>query len=334
MDATRRLTLLVLIAFFAGATAAAATPQSVMWQVTGSRALAISPDAQLILTGAQLRHTADGALIRTFSTGYSGSSTVNAVTFSPDGKLAALGFQAFNQNLFLFRVSDGARLAGRISAHNNGTTCVAFSPNGQLLASGGRDGTVKLWHVPDMTLVRELNGGVGYRPRVFAVTFTKDGSIVVLGGQGGVLAYRVSDGYMLKQVTKVPTISLAISPDGTILASGSNQIDQYGQCVDCTIKMWKTMNGALLRTIPGNNNGITSLAFSPDQGELAAGAGDRTYNGSVRFFSVATGQLLGAWYQDPNNAGSYVTGVAYAPFGRMFAYARADSVDTAAFNPF
>lgn len=334
MDRRGSILILTLISLLVCGTAVAATPQNIIWRVTASRAIAISPDAQLILAGAQVRHTSNGSLVRTFQTGYSGSSNVNAVAFSPDGRLAALGIQAFNQNLFLFRVADGARLAGRISAHNNGTTCVAFSPNGQLLASGGRDGTVKLWHVPDMALIRTLNGGVGYRPRVFAVQFTKDGSKVVLGGQGGVLAYRVSDGALLRQVTKVSTISFALTPDGTILASGSNQIDQYGQCVDCTIKLWRTTDGALLRTMPGNNNGVTSLAFSPDQRELAARAGDRTYNGSVRFFSVATGQLLGIWLQDPNNAGSYVTSVAYAPFGRTIAYARADSVVTAAFDPF
>ncbi|MFP5247203.1 MAG: WD40 repeat domain-containing protein, partial [Thermoanaerobaculia bacterium] len=89
-----------------------------------------------------------------------------------------------------------------------------------------------------------------------------------------------------------------------------------------------------LRTIPGNNNGVTSVAFSPDQGEIAAGAGDREYNGSVRFFSVSTGQLLGIWLQDPNNPSSYVTTVVYGPFGRSFAYARADTLVTLAWNPF
>lgn len=323
-----------VLSFLVCGALSAAAPQNVVWQATASRTLAISPDAQLMLTGNQLRHTSDGSVIRTFVFGYSGASSVGGEAFSPDGTLAAIGVLAFNRNLFLFRVADGVRLAGNITAHNNGTTCVAFSPNGQLLASGGRDGTVKLWHLPDMTLLQTLNGGVGYRPRVFAVVFSKDGSMVGIGGQGGLVVYRVADGQLLGQLTTVDTISLAMSPDGTLVASGSNEIDQYGQCVDCSIKIWRTADAALVRTIPGNNNGVTSLAFSPDQKELAAGAGDRTYNGSVRFFDVATGQLLGTWLQDPNNQGSYVTTVAYAPFGRLFAYSRADAVVTAAFDPF
>jgi WD40 repeat protein len=333
MHRRRTVTALGLASLLVCSTAIAATPQQVIWQTTASRAIAISPDAQLMLSGTQVRHTSNGSLVRTLQSGYSGG-TVNADAFSPDGKLAALGIQAYNRNLFLFRVADGVKLAGPISAHNNGTTCVAFSPNGQLLASGGRDGTVKLWHLPDMTLIRTLDGGVGYRPRVFAVLFSKDGLALFLGGQGGVLRYRVSDGKLLRQLTAVSTLSLARSPDGTIVASGSNRIDQYGQCTDCTIRMWRATDGALLRTIAGNNNGVTSLAFSPDQRELAAGAGDRSYSGSVRFFSVSTGQLLGIWLQDPNNGSSYVTSVTYAPFGRLFAYARADTLVIAAFDPF
>jgi len=333
MDATRKSTLLILISLFICGTTLAATPQSVMWRATASRAIAISPDAQLMLTGIQVRQTSSGSLVRTFQFGYS-STSVNAVAFSPDGKLAAIGIQSTNQNLFVFRVADGVKLAGPIGAHSNGTTTVAFSPNGQFLASGGRDGTAKLWRVSDMALIRTFNGGVGYRPRVFAVVFSKDGSALGVGGQGGVLAFWVNTGQLARQLTTVSTISLALSPDGTMLASGSNAIDQYGQCTDCTIKLFRTTDCALIRTISGNNNGVTSLAFSPDRGELAAGAGDRTYSGSVRFFSVSTGQLLGTWLQDPNNGSSYVTSVAYAPFGRLFAYARADTQVIAAFDPF
>jgi WD40 repeat protein len=314
--------------------ALAATPQDVIWQTQGSRAIAISPDAQLMLTGNQVRHTSDGSLIRAFQFGYTDTSVVNADAFSPDGKLAAIGVQAFNRNLFVFRVADGVKIAGAISAHNNGTTCVAFSPVAPILASGGRDGTVKLWHLPEMTLLRTLNGGVGYRPRVFAVVFSKDGSMVALAGQAGVLQYRVADGQLIRQLTTVAAISLALSPDGTLLASGHNQVDQYGQCTDCQVKVWRMASGVMAGAIGGNGNGITSLAFSPDQQEIAAGAGDRVYNGRVRFFSVSTAKQIGIWLQDPNNQGSYVTSVAYAPFGRMIAYGRADSHVIAAFDPF
>jgi|GEM_PF-5090906 len=130
MNATTARIVLHLSLWLWGSFAIAATPQSIIWQATASKSIAISPDAQLMLTGIQLRHTSDGAILRTFQSGYSAGS-VSADAFSADGKLAAIGIQSFNRNLFVFRVADGVKIAGPISAHNNGTTCVAFSPNGQ-----------------------------------------------------------------------------------------------------------------------------------------------------------------------------------------------------------
>ncbi|HEX8424138.1 MAG TPA: hypothetical protein VF634_12030, partial [Pyrinomonadaceae bacterium] len=245
------------------------------------------------------------------------------------------GIQSFNRNLDLFRVANGALVEGPISAHNNGTTAVDFSPDRQLMASGGRDGTAKLWHLPEMTLIRTLQESPGYQPRVFAVAFSSDGRLLAVGGQGGVQLFRVLDGKLIRKMSgAASTLSLAFSPDGQILAAGSNAIDQNGECTDCSIKMWRVSDGVLLRTINGRNVGIISIAFSPNQRQIAAGSADRVYSGVVRFWRVSDGALLRRFNQDPNNPLSYVTGVAYSPDGRLFAYARADRLVVVARNPF
>ena len=306
----------------------------IVWQTdNGSKAVVFSVDGQMLLSGTKLWRTADGTLIRTLTLPYNGGG-VNTVALSPDIQFAAIGIQAFNQNLDLFRVADSALIRGRITAHNNGTTSVAFSPDGQLLASGGRDGTAKLWHLPDMTLVRTFNGGVGYQARVFAVLFSQDGQILAVGGQGGVQLLRVSDGKLIRPLNGASsTLSLAISPDDQLIAAGSNATDQYGQCTDCSIKTWRISDGALLQTIDGNNNGIISIAFSPDQQVIAAGSGDRVYDGVVRFWRLSDGVMLRFFNQDPNNLSSYVTGVAYSPDGSLFAFGRADGHVVVARNP-
>ena len=89
----------------------------------------------------------------------------------------------------------------------------------------------------------------------------------------------------------------------------------------------------MLRIIQGNNNGIISLAFSPDQQYIAAGSGDRVYSGVVRFSRLSDGALVRYFNQDPNNPGSYVTDVAYSPDGSLFAYAREDGVVVVVHNP-
>jgi WD40 repeat protein len=303
---------------------------NIVWQANSTGGvIAFSPDGEMLLTGTQLRRASDGRLILTFRPPQIGNGP-NAVAFSPDGQFAAIGIQSFNRNLDLFRVADGALVAGVISAHNNGTTSVDFSPDRQLLASGGRDGTAKLWHYPDMTLIRTLQESPGYRPRVFAVAFSSDGRLLAVGGQGGVQLFRVLDGKLIRKMSgAVSTRSLAFSPDGQILAAGSNAIDQNGQCTDCTIKLWRVSDGMLLRTIQGRNSGIISIAFSPNQRQIAAGLSD-----SVRIWRVSDGVLLKRFYQDPNNPYSYVTGVAYSPDGSLFAYAQADRHVVVARNPF
>jgi WD40 repeat protein len=322
------------LCFGAQKAAAAQGGPDIVWQANSAgKAIAFSADGQMLLSGTKLWHAADGTLIRTFVLPYTGSGAV-AVALSPDGQFAAIGIQAYNQNLDLFRVSDGALIRGRITAHNNGTTSVAFSPDGQFLASGGRDGTAKLWHLPDMTLVRTFNEAPGYQPRVFAVLFSEDGQILAVGGQGGVQLFRVSDGNLLGPLTGASSIlCLALSPDARFISAGSNATDQNWECTDCSIKTWRISDGALLQTIDGNS-GIISIAYSPDQEVIAAGSGDRVYNGVVRFSRVSDGTLLRSFNQDPNNVYSYVTGVAYSPDGSLFAVARADSQVTVARNPF
>jgi WD40 repeat protein len=306
----------------------------IVWQVqSAGKAIAFSADGQMLLSGVKLWRASDGMPIRTFVLPYNGGG-VNTVALSPDGQFAAIGIQAFNQNLNLFRVMDGALLHGRITAHSNGTTSVDFSPDGQLLASGGRDGTVKLWQLPDMTLVRTLNNSTGYNPRIFAIAFSNDGQMLAAGGEGGVQLFRVSDGTPIRALSgAASTKSLAMSPDGQILAAGSSTTGSDGQCTDCSTKMWRIADGTLLQTIDGNNSGILSLAFPPDQEVIAAGSGDRIYDGVVRFWRLSDGALVRFFNQDPNNGASYVTSVTYSPDGSLFAFARADGLVVVAHNP-
>lgn len=304
------------------------TDPQVIWQTdSGGVVLAYSADGKLLLASTRLLSAADGTVLRDFHLPYNGGGT-NAVAISPDGQYAAIGIQGFNQNLDLFRVSDGALMVGRITAHLNGTTSVAFSPDGQLLATGGRDGTVKLWHVPDMTLLTTLNGGNGYRPRVFAVAFTLDGSMLVVGGQGGMVMYRIADGQLVREFTgAASTRALTISPDNQFVANGTNVIDQQGQCADCAVKTWRIADGALLQVIDTENNEPISIAYSPKGNVIAAGSEDRVAgDGLLRFWRSMDGVLLRSFNVGDNNPDStaYVTSVAYSPDGQVLAYATID----------
>ena len=303
----------------------------VIWQMQAGSALAFSDDSRLLVTANQLRDASDGMPLANYVVHPIGNG-VAAAAISPGSRYVALGIHTFNQNLDVYDALTGAVVRTRITAHNNGTTAVAFSPDGAMLASGGRDGTAKLWSLPDVSLVRVLGGGSGYRPRVFAIAFSPDGLTLAVGGAGGVNLFDVESGALERSLTTIETTSLAYSPDGTLLASGHDEIDAQGQCTDCTIKLWQPSDGTLVRVLEAtesNNNGIGSLAFAPNGGVLAAGSGDRIFDGLVRLFRVADGTLIDAFPQ----TGAYVTEVAYSPDGQLFAFSRSDALVVVAHNP-
>jgi WD40 repeat protein len=158
----------------------------------------------------------------------------------------------------LTQISEKNQLKG----HKAGVKTVIFSPDGELIASGSDDGTIKLWQ-RNGTLIKTLSN-LG---NVFSVRFSPDGKILASGSNDGTIKLWQRDGKFLKILTRDNSIyTFNFSPKAEILASGGR---------DGKIKLWSS-NGKLIQTINGHTGSIYTISFSPNGEMIASGSNDGT----------------------------------------------------------
>jgi WD40 repeat protein len=118
--------------------------------------------------------------------------------------------------------------------HQDKIYTVAFSPAGQLLASGSNDQTVKLWHAETGKYLDTLTG---HSNRIYSLAFSPDGQLLASGSNDQTVKLWEISTHKCEATLREEDIwvySVAFHPNGHLLASGSNK---------GTIELWDVSDG-------------------------------------------------------------------------------------------
>ncbi|MEM9217842.1 MAG: NB-ARC domain-containing protein [Cyanobacteria bacterium P01_F01_bin.150] len=194
---------------------------------------------------------------------------VQAVAFSPNSELFALGDRNGNIQLWTFA---GRRLITTVTEHNHGIRSLTFSSDGQLLVSSSGDSTCRLW---DLQTFQCLHIFYRYheghsKKEIGPVVFSPDDRLIASGISGHTICLWDVHTHQCVHVFSDHTgdvHSLAFSPNGQFLISGSR---------DSTVRLWDVQNHKCLAVFQGHRNSVMAIAFSPNGELFASGSQDHT----------------------------------------------------------
>jgi periodic tryptophan protein 2 len=232
---------------------------------------------------------------------------ISSVAVNPSGEWLAFGAAKLGQLLVWEWQSESYVL--KQQGHYYDMNTLAFSSDGQNIATGGEDGKVKVWNVTSgfcFVTFPEHTAGVS------TVEFAKGGQVLFSASlDGTVRAYdlvRYRNFRTFTSPTPVQFCSLAVDPSGEVVCAGS--IDSF------EIYMWSVQTGKLLDVLSGHTAPVAGLAFSPSGDQLASASWDR----SVRLWSV----FGRARTSEPITVSSEATALAFRPDGKEICAATLD----------
>ncbi|XP_028835063.1 PWP2 small subunit processome component [Denticeps clupeoides] len=232
---------------------------------------------------------------------------INAVAWNSTGDWIGFGCSGMGQLLVWEWQSES--YVFKQQGHFNNMATLAYSPDGQYIATGGDDGKVKVWNT---------NSGLCFvtftehTSCVTNVTFTSSGFVIVSASLDGTVRafdlHRYRNFRTLTSPRPAQFSSLAVDGSGELVCAGAQ--DSF------EIFLWSMQTGRLLEVLSGHEGPVSCLCFSPVRSVLASVSWDRT----VRLWD-----MLDSWQtRETLRLSADGLAVAYRPDGEELAVATLD----------
>lgn len=174
---------------------------------------------------------------------------------------------------------EGIESMGSTAGHAGSVTCVQFSPDGDLFASGSWDKTIKIWDTESGDLLLTL---VGHTDHINSISFAPNGAMICSGSSDG--AIRIFDTKFGRERRKYISssgsiLSVCFSPNGLQIAAG---------CENASIEIWDLKSSSVTLTLYEHTQPVNSLTYSEDGQHLLSASSDKT----LKYWSTSSGKVV------------------------------------------